>query len=144
MRLYFSTLSMGHPFYPQTGLGFVRIVMSLLLIYHGWEIFDQQLMNTYVSWETFKGPAAKLLVYSGKAAELLAGILFLLGVLTRLAALLAMGTFTYITFFVGQGRFWYEDQHPFLFVLLALLFFFTGPGAWSIDAKLMVKNRFSK
>ena len=136
MRQYFSTSSMGRPFYPQAGLGLVRIAVGLLLIYHGWEIFDQQLMNTYISWETFEGPAARLLVYSGKAAELLAGILFLLGLLTRLAAILTMGTFTYITFFVGQGRFWYEDQHPFLFVLLALLFFFTGAGAWSFDARL--------
>ncbi len=140
MFQYLSKSFMGRPFYPKTGLALVRIAVGLLLIYHGWEIFDRELMNTYISWETFQGPAARLLVYSGKAAELLAGILFLLGLLTRLAAVVAIGTFLYITFFVGQGRFWYEDQHPFLFVLLALLFFFTGPGTWSLDGRLMSKK----
>jgi putative oxidoreductase len=38
---------------------------------------------------------------------------------------------------VGHGRFWYEDQHPFLFALFGVLFFFTGPGAWSLDALRM-------
>jgi putative oxidoreductase len=39
----------------------------------------------------------------------------------------------YITFKIGHGKFWYEDQHPFMFVLFGLLFFFTGPGKWSLD-----------
>jgi putative oxidoreductase len=34
---------------------------------------------------------------------------------------------------VGAGKFYYEDQHPFIFALLALVFFFTGPVQWSLD-----------
>jgi uncharacterized membrane protein YphA (DoxX/SURF4 family) len=42
---------------------------------------------------------------------------------------------------VGDGKIWYEDQHPFLFVLLAAVFFFTGPGKWSIDYLLFNKKQ---
>jgi putative oxidoreductase len=61
------------------------------------------------------------------------------GFLTRAGALIAMGTLSYVTFFVGHGRFWYEDQHPFMFVLFGLMFIFTGPGAWSVDALIFKK-----
>jgi putative oxidoreductase len=43
---------------------------------------------------------------------------------------------TFIAFFIGHGRIHMEDQHPFLFVLLALVFVFTGPGKWSLDSLL--------
>jgi putative oxidoreductase len=57
----------------------------------------------------------------------------MLGWFTRIGAVLIIATLSYVTFFVGHGRFWYEDQHPFMFVLFGVLFFFTGPGSWSVD-----------
>lgn len=121
------------PIYPDQGTAIVRIIVGALLIYHGQEVFHPRLMAEYMTWDIFSGSNARLLVYAGKTSELLAGLLILPGFLTRLGALLTVGTFLYITFFVGGGRFWYEDQHPFLFALFGLLFLFTGPGAWSID-----------
>jgi len=76
----------------------------------------------------------------GKASELIAGIFFMLGFLTRVASLLIIGTMIYITFFLGHGKIWYEDQYPFLFILLALVFFFTGAGTVSLD-NLLFKNK---
>lgn len=122
------------PLAVNNGIAVVRIILGLLLIYHGIEVFDADLMSGYAKWDTFPLSLAKLMVYAGKSAELVAGILFLLGLLTRVGAILMIGTFTYITFFVGNGRFWYEDQHPFMFALFGLLFLFTGPGSWSVDA----------
>jgi putative oxidoreductase len=122
------------------GVALIRITIGLLLAYHGQEVFDSTLMNEYAGWETFRGPNASLLVYTGKGAELVAGILLTLGLFTRPAALLAIITLSYITFFIGNGRFWYQDQHPFLFVLFGLLFLFTGPGSWSLDRYLYSRN----
>lgn len=122
------------------GLGVIRIIVGLLLIFHGFEIFNAEIMSGYLGWDTFKGPAAKFFVYSGKASELIAGVLLSLGLLTRLASILVVGTFSYITFFVGGGHFWYEDQHPFMFALFGLLFFLTGPGAFSLDAIVFKKK----
>jgi len=122
------------------GIAWVRIMVGALMAYHGQEVFNPQLMNEYSTWDTFDNSNALLLVYVGKSSELIAGISLMLGLFTRMGALITIGTLSYITFFIGHGRFWYEDQHPFMFVLFGLLFLFTGPGAWSLDA-LIFKRR---
>lgn len=125
----------------ESGLALVRVIVGLFLVYHGWEVLDAAKMNEYAAWDNFKQDfSPTFMVYLGKGSELVAGLLLTVGLLTRLACLLIVGTMLYITFFVGHGKFWYEDQHPFLFVLLALVFFFTGPGKWSLDA-LLAGNR---
>lgn len=129
----FKKLIAPEPWMAEQALAVVRIVLGLLVIYHGQEVFNPQLMNEYAGWGPFQGPGGKVMVYIGKSTELLAGVSLFLGVFTRVGALLLIGALTYITFFVGQGRFWYEDQHPFMFVLLGAIYFFYGPGAWSVD-----------
>jgi putative oxidoreductase len=128
------------PIWNEKGLATIRIVVGLLMIYHGQEIFNPELMKSYEEWETFKGPMAKFMVYAGKGSELLAGISLFLGLFTRVGCVLMIGIFSYITFMMGHGKFWYEDQHPFMFLLFGVLFIFTGPGAWSLDGVLF-KNR---
>jgi putative oxidoreductase len=113
------------------GLTFIRIVTGGFMMYHGWEIFEPEKMKVYFEWEQFK--TSSWLVYAGKASELIGGFFLAIGLLTRIAALLLAGTMLYISLFMGSGKIWYEDQHPFLFVLLALVFFFVGGGPYSID-----------
>jgi putative oxidoreductase len=127
------------PLWQSQGLGFVRVVLGLLMVYHGLEVFDDELMSGYLKWETFQQPYSKFMVYAGKTSELVAGVLIFLGLFTRIGALLAIGTFSYITFFVGHGKFWYEDQHPFMFALTNLIFFFNGPASWSLDGLFFKK-----
>lgn len=124
-----------------TGLASVRICVGLLLLYHGVEVFNTAVMAGYLQWETFRDPGAKYFVYMGKVAELVAGLLLTCGLFTRIGGILTLGTFLYITFFVGRGRFWYEDQHPFLFALFGMLFLLTGPGKWSLDTLWMGKTK---
>lgn len=119
------------------GTAIVRIITGLLLAYHGFEIFDAKLMKDYAQWDMFKDlPIGLVLVYLGKGAEFVAGILLALGLFTKLASVITIITMLGIMFFVGHGKFWYEDQHPFLFVLLALIFLLNGGGRWSIDERL--------
>jgi putative oxidoreductase len=122
------------PIQQPQALAIIRIIFGALMIYHGKEIFQPDLMKTYAEWDMFKGPNGLLKVYIGKTSEFVAGLSLLFGLFTRLGALLTAGTFVFITFFVGNGRFWYEDQHPFMFGLLGAIYFFNGPGAWSLDA----------
>ena len=133
-----------NPILLKQALATVRIIIGLLLVYHGQEVFDPELMQTYMTWETFKGDSAAFMVYAGKTSELIAGLLLTLGLFTRVGAIVTAGTLGYITFFVGQGHFWYEDQHPFMFVLFGLLYFFTGPGTWSLDEYIFKKQRSSE
>jgi len=122
------------------GIAILRIVVGLLLLYHGIEIFTPETMDTYLQWDMFKGPYGKFLVYMGKGSEFITGIFLLLGLFTRIGALIMIGNFSYITFFVGEGRFWYQEQHPFMFALFGVLFLFTGPGAWSLDSIIFAKK----
>jgi len=130
------------PIMPQQGLAIIRMVVGIFMVYHGFEIFDRETMMGYTTWAQFKEmPSPAFIVYTGKAAELIAGLLFTIGWFTRLASLVLILTMLYITFFVGHGKFWYDDQHPFLFVLLGFVFFFTGPGKWSVDGILFSKYK---
>ena len=122
------------------GITLVRVCVGVFLVYHGFELFDSSIVNKYLSWEVFKTPYGKELVYVGKSLELFAGLLFVLGLFTRLACVLIIGVMGYISFFVGKGIIWYDDQHPFLFVLIAILFLITGPGKWSLDKFLLTKK----
>ena len=131
------------PLLQDAGLALVRIIVGYFMIHHGREIFDEEIMNGYLTWDQFKGfSSPAFMVYMGKIAELLAGIFLMTGLFTRFAALVLIMTMTYISFFVAEGRIWYEDQHPFLFVLLGMVFFFTGGGKYSVDRLIFsnVKN----
>lgn len=124
----------AEPYVLHTGLALVRMVTGALMLYHGLELFDAEKIRNYGQWlSDLTFPSPVLMAYLGKGAELAGGILLLLGLFTRSAALLIAVTMLVVCFFMGKGRIFTDDQHPFLFVLLAALFFFTGPGKWSLD-----------
>ena len=139
-----NTILSPSPLAFEKGIAIVRIIVGAMLIYHGQEVFNPEIMNGYLQWDTFKSPGSKFMVYLGKSSEFISGLLLFLGLFTRVGALIAMGTLSYVTFIVGHGKFWYEDQHPFMFVLFGLTFIFTGPGAWSLDAVMFGKPGVSK
>ena len=124
----------SNPIRPQSGLLVIRIITGLLMTYHGWEVFDAQTMKGYFDWDAFKGfSSPSLIVYIGKSAELVAGLLLTVGLLTRLASMILIASMLYILFYIGHGKVWYEDQHPFLFVLIGFLFLVMGGGRFSLD-----------
>ena len=125
----------------ENGIAFIRILIGIFLIYHGCEIFDAAKMREYAAWDMFKkNSSPSIMPYLGKAAELIGGLMLAVGLLTRIACLIIIGTMLYISFIIGNGKIWYEDQYPFLFVLFALVFFFTGSGNFSLD-KIIFKKK---
>lgn len=112
----------------------VRIIVGFLMLYHGLEVFDSKLMLEYSHWDKFKNlPYSLSLIYLGKGLEFITGLFFILGLFTRVAAILMLINMLFICFYVGNGKFWYQDQHPFLFAIIAILYFANGSGKWSID-----------
>jgi putative oxidoreductase len=133
----FNTLLSPKPLFYETGLATIRIFVGLLMAYHGWEVFDRATMETYFPWEQIKAlPYPETAVYVGKGLELITGICFTLGFLTRISAIFMAVDMLFICFYIGEGRFYYQDQHPFLFALIAIVYIFTGPVKWSLDEKI--------
>jgi putative oxidoreductase len=139
MNKFFSSSPVSQNF----GIALVRIITGILLLWHGSETFNATDMEKYTGWFVDKKyPNPAVWAYAGKIAELLAGIGFVLGLFTRLASLAAIGAFAGIIFILGdKGKVFQGDQHPFLFILLALVFFFTGPGALSLDGMFFKKRK---
>jgi putative oxidoreductase len=124
----------SRPVYQETGLATIRIITGLLMAYHGWEVFDRETMMSYTTWDVIKKlPAPELAVYVGKGLELITGICFTVGYMTRISAIFMAIDMLFICFVIGNGKFYYQDQHPFLFALIAIVFFFTGPVKWYLD-----------
>src|SRR6476620_1259793 len=128
------SLFSSQPFQEKYIIAIVRIVTGCLLVFHGAETFDAEKMKMYTGWfieRKYARPAAW--AYAGKISELLIGISYVTGLATRLASIACILIFVSIIFILGdQGNVFEGDQHPFLFILLALVFFATGPGAWSL------------
>jgi putative oxidoreductase len=137
MKYFFSSQGLGQ----QTGLGLIRILVGAFMIYHGWEVFNKDTMSGYEKWLTdLHFPAPGLMAYLGKGSEFVGGVFLALGLFTRLAIIpiiIAMGV---ICFGMGKGRIFTDEQHPFLFILLCLVFFFCGPGRYSLD-KIIFKGK---
>jgi uncharacterized membrane protein YphA (DoxX/SURF4 family) len=121
----------------EPGIAGLRIITGLFLAYHGWEIFDAQKMQDYAKWLTdLHFPSPPLMATLGKLAELVSGIFIAIGLFTRLAVWPMILTMLAIVFTMGHGKIFYEDQHPFMFVLVGLFLFFNGPGKYSADHAL--------
>jgi putative oxidoreductase len=125
------------PIQSVAALAIFRVIIGIFMAYHGWEVWDAGKMKQYAAWMVeINFPLPGIAAYTGKSCELIGGTLLILGLLTRFAALLLAITMAFITFGIGQGRFFMEDQHPFMFVLVTTLFFFLGGGDFSLDNKL--------
>jgi len=135
----------AQPAWQTLGLPVLRIITGLLMAYHGLEVFDATQMAEYTHWEMIKVmPAAKAMVYLAKLLELVTGCCFIIGLFTKVAALLMAALMLFICFKIGNGQFYYSDQHPFLFAMLAMVFFFTGPVRWSVDQLLFKDKGFER
>ena len=136
-----NVLLSSQPLWRDNGLAVLRIITGMLMTYHGAEIFDRTKMLPYMEWDVIKSlPAPETMLYVGKGVEFLTGLCFVFGLFTRVAAIIMAVDMLFICFKVGGGKFYYQDQHPFLFAMIALVFFFTGPVKWSLDKKLFAKK----
>ena len=129
------------PLWKNEALALFRMIIGIFLIYHGREVFNSARIEEYSKWEVIHNmPLPLFMAYLGKGMELITGVLITLGLFTRVASLCMAITMLFIVFVIGTGKFYEEDQHPFLFALIGILFFFTGPFKWSIDQKLFKED----
>jgi len=124
------------------GIALVRIMVGVMLIVHGWQLFESHDMNVFSDLLfNMSMPFPEAMAYTGKLVELAGGFFLILGLFTRLMTALLFMTFIFITFVMGEGKIFGENQLPFLFALMSLLFFFTGAGRLSIDYILFINRK---
>lgn len=123
------------------GIALVRIAVGVMLIFHGWQVFETHDMNGFADvLFNISIPFPEAMAYTGKLVELTGGFFLILGLFTRVMTALLFVTFIFITFVMGDGKFLTDNQLPFLYALISLLFFFTGAGRLSIDYILFINR----
>lgn len=124
------------------GIAIVRIMLGGILIFHGWQLFENQSLDD-VSHLMFNMsvPFQEAMAYTGKVVELAGGLFLILGLFTRVMSALLFLNYAIITFVMGTGKIFTADQHSFLLVLFSLLFFLTGAGRISIDYVLFINRK---
>ena len=127
------------------GIAFVRIMVGAMLIVHGLQLFESKDMSVFSDLLfNMAIPFPEAMAYTGKLIELIGGFFLILGLFTRIVTALLFVTFIFITFSVGEAKIFSDNQLPFLYALISLLFFFTGAGRLSIDYILFVNRKEDK
>lgn len=117
----------------EAGVAIVRIIVGVLLVLHGAEVFQTDEMRSYGPWMADLGvPFALPLAYGGKISELVGGVCLITGLLLKPACILLMLTFLFIVVVMGGGKILTDAQHAFMFFLFSLLFYLAGDSEYTI------------
>ena len=113
----------------------IRVVMGMLFIYHGRELFDVKAMLKFAAWldEDLHFPLPLLMAYLRTGAEFFGGIMLILGLFTRLASFLICFTMLVAGFIVDKGDFFGEGEMPFAYAAILFTIYLAGPGKLSLD-----------
>ncbi|MEU9122413.1 DoxX family protein [Streptomyces sp. NPDC048506] len=116
-------------------LALFRVVIGLLFASHGASSLFGVLGGAMGQGGTI--PTGSWPGWYAAVIQLAGGILVILGLGTRAAALVSSGSMAYAYFSVHQGTALWPIQNggeaSAMFCWAFLLIFFTGPGAWALD-----------
>jgi putative oxidoreductase len=124
-------------------LAIIRIIAGILILKHGLAVFDSAGMNDMAGYlkKDLGMPLPLLMAYLAKGAEFFGGLLFALGLFTRLACIPLIITMLVAVFVAHNGHVASDGEHAFLYLLLFAAFFLIGSGKWSLDTLLNKKMK---
>ena len=124
----------------ETGAFLLRAIAGMIMFKYGLELFSTDAMNGYTSWlKDLKIPAPRTMATIGKISELGGGLLMVVGLFTRLAAIPLILTMAFICFIMDEPEFLAADG-VFLLMVIFLHFLLVGPGKLSLDHILFTKK----
>ena len=120
------------------GLLLLRLVTGAFLIYQSHDnILDSARMDEFEKFLTqFGFPAVELLAPLCVWAQLLCGLAFILGLMTRWAGLITVFVFVVAVYMVHWPQDFPGWWPALILVFLGILFATEGPGRYSLDARL--------
>ncbi|HEY0744907.1 MAG TPA: DoxX family protein [Chryseosolibacter sp.] len=122
----------------EPGVASVRVIVGVLLVIHGAQVFQTDDMREYGPWMADLGvPFPLVLPYIGKIIEFLGGVAFITGLFLKPACILLMLTFLFIVVVMGGGKILTDAQHSFMFFLFSVLFYFAGDSGYSLRRLLL-------
>lgn len=137
-----SFLFKGKPNYINFGLLFYRIALGTSMFYHGylkWLSGSEGLYKVGAMLAPLGVSGGyELLGTAAAIAEMLGGILIILGLFTRIGALLLVGTLAVATILQINGNFFGWD-YPSQMAFGAIMLFFAGAGRYSFNAFIFKK-----
>lgn len=129
------------------GLLLIRIIIGILMAFYGYEkLIHFETMAASDFWAknvNFLGFTGKIPLALTVFAELFCSILLIIGLLSRLALIPLLICMGFIIVAIMQfsllnsGDNGYEINTAFVYFIIYLALFFTGPGKYSLDSKFL-------
>lgn len=113
----------------------LRVVMGILFIHHGRNIFNAADVQETADWlaKELHFPLPLLMAYLKMGAMFFGGILLIIGLFTRIAAFLIMFTML-VAWLAGHGGEIFGDgEMSFAYATVMLTILLAGPGGLSLD-----------
>lgn len=128
------------PDYINFGLLFYRLALGISMFYHGYLKYvsgEQGLYKVGAMLSVLGVPSGFEVILGTIAsyAEMVGGILLIIGLFTRIGTLLVVGTLAVATILNLNGNFFSWD-YPSQMAFGAIMLFFAGAGRYSLDKAL--------
>lgn len=128
------------PDYINFGLLFYRLALGISMFYHGYLKYvsgEQGLYKVGAMLSTLGVPSGFEVILGTIAsyAEMVGGILIIIGLFTRIGSILIIGTLAVATILNLNGNFFSWD-YPSQMGFGAIMLFFAGAGRYSLDKAL--------
>jgi putative oxidoreductase len=125
----------------------LRVIMGLFFINHGGhELFDAKAMDELVNYfeMDLHFPKPLFMAYLRTIAEFFGGVMLVLGLFTRLGALLIMITMLVAGFTAGKLQLFGIGEMDFAYAAVMLTLFLAGPSKFSVDFLMLkkLKNQY--
>lgn len=135
----FKNLLSPQPLAIDVALLVTRLLAALLMMQYGWEKF-----SNYSAWSAdFPDPLSvgsavslALCIF----AELFCSIFLAAGLFTRAALIPLIFNMIVVVLVIHSQDDWRTREHPFIFLILYLILFLSGPGKYSLDNVLFGKK----
>ncbi len=123
----------------------LRIWLGVAFIMHGLPgVFDADYMAGFAGFmESYGIPFPTLMAYISKGAELICGILLLVGLFTRFASLALICNMLVATFFAMRGDIFgdFQAELSFTYLIISLAVFLSKPTIYSLDNMLFGERK---
>ena len=111
------------------------------MMIHGFSKLESLLNDEKIEFYNFMGLGDEASLILAVIGELLAPLMMMFGIQTRLAAFVAAATMAVAAFGAHSGDPLEDREHSLLYLVVFLAVFLYGSGRWSIDAYLSKRIR---